>query len=365
MVAILVLDLALVGLLLTSNVGRAAQGDRAAQWFAASLATGMLTLCAPWLAPQNTGELVNLGFVLSNAAGLLVGPCLILHARALAARYANDPVQPGFPPTYFWLPFGLALLVYAAAGLARIPPGAFELWIAMSKAISLVVSVVIAITTIVGCRKTTPAGLGRHADLWFTITVVLLGLLTLPAALIGGEVMAQMIYDGAVLPALGISLWLLTCWRLRGHRPSPGTTEPHPSAVSPAASCEVQQPAPEDAVLAAVYKAFVTSLETDRGWLDADFGLDDAARQMGMRRHLLSEAINQHVSGGFSTVLNDYRLVAFRAALATAPETETVLEIGLRCGFGSKASLHRLVKRDCGLSPGELRRVIRHSHRTP
>jgi len=144
MVAILVLDLALVGLLLTANVGRTEQADRAGHWFAASLATGMLTLCAPWLAPQHAGDSADMAFVLCNAAGLLVGPCLILHARALAARYSNDFAEQKFPPLRLWLPIGLALLVYAATGMAGITPVAFELWMAIGKAVSLVISVIIA-----------------------------------------------------------------------------------------------------------------------------------------------------------------------------------------------------------------------------
>jgi len=363
MAAILGFDLALVGLLLTSTIGRVTHADRAEQWFAACLFTGMLTLLATWLAGQPIQASVYPVFALCNAAGLLIGPCLILYARALANRNNHQRTDSSRPSSWLGIPFGLVLLVYAAAGSMGIEPGQYELWIAISKSISLTVSVVIAIATIVRCRKLTPLRLGHHADMWCTIAAVMIGLSTLPAALIGGDDLVQDVYSNAVFPALAVCLWLLIGWRLHTFASPPEilATGRSPSPSAPAV--DPRHLVPDAAVLTAVFQAFVQSVETNHSWLEADFGLDDAARQLGIRRHLLSEAINQHVPGGFSTALNDYRMAAFRSALATAPQDESVLAIGLRCGFGSKASLHRLVKRNCGLSPGELRNAIREERK--
>ncbi len=346
MAAILGFDLALVGLLLTSTLGRIMHRDRAEQWFAASLFTGMLTLLATWLAGQPIQASVYPVFALCNAAGLLIGPCLILYAKALANRNNNRCTDCSRPSFWLWIPFGLVLLVYTAAGLIGIEPGRFELWIAICKTISLTVSVMIAITTIVRCSKLTPLRFGHHADIWCTIAAVMIGLSTLPAALIGGDSLVQDVYATAVFPALAVCLWLLTGWRLHSFASPPEVLATDSSPSRSASADDSRNLVPDAAVLTAVFKAFVKSIETNHSWLEADFGLDDAARQLGIRRHLLSEAINQHVPGGFSTALNDYRMAAFRSALATAPQDESVLAIGLRCGFGSKASLHRLVKRN-------------------
>ncbi len=247
-------------------------------------------------------------------------------------------------------PFALALIVYAMAGLLAIAPRELELWIAIPKSVLLVVSVAIALTTLARCAPLEAGLLRRHPELCCLAVVLGLGLATLPAALAGGELLALEMHEVAVLPALGAGLWLLAWLRLRGPGPDvglPGSEDAH----GPPDPRRGQAPSQSDRdVLAAVYAAFAASLEIDQGWRDDGFGLDDAARHLGIGRHLLSAAINQHLVGGFVAVVNRCRLAAFRAELTTAPENESVLAIGLRCGFGSKASLQRLAKRDSGLS---------------
>jgi len=370
MVTFLAFDLALGALLLLARVGRATPADDAGRWFAAVLGAGLLTLCAPRLAALPPRVPVDVAFVLCNAAGMLIGPCLIRYAKALTARHAGTSATNAGAASaaWIWAPFGLLLLVYATAALFGTAPRALELWVATAKAVSLVGGVAVAVTTLRRGRCASGGRSPRDRDLRWLVALVVLGLTTLPAALVGGEALAQWVHEMAVLPVLGVTLWWLTCQRLRGDGPPPPAADDRSSQSAGTRSAPVKRPigadastpsdAADTAILAAVWHAFVADLDAARGWLDPDFGLDEAARRMGIRRHLLSEAINRHADGGFAAVVNAQRLAAFRAALVAAPAEESVLEIGLRCGFGSKATLQRLVKREFGLSPGALRRLL-------
>jgi AraC-like DNA-binding protein len=277
--------------------------------------------------------------------------------------------RPGWTRALPWTPFAAALFIYGAAGAAGTTPPALELWMAIAKAISLTVCVAIAVVTIVRVRHAdaacdAPARRAPWVDLGVVIGMVTLGLATLPAALVGGEALARWVHDVAVLPVLALVLWGLAYLRLRARPGSPTGSAAQPSLASPAVAAARRVPGSDDEILAAVYAAFVARLDAEGDWQDADFGLDDAAARLGLGRHLLSEAINRHVDGGFTALVNRYRIAAFRAALATAADDEPVLAIGLRCGFGSKASLQRLVRQHCGCSPGALRNAIRAAHRT-
>ena len=388
MAALLAFDLALAGLLLTARASQAHAGQRpaevaAARWFAACLATGVVTLCTPWFAAQPAGTAADLGFALCNATGFLVGPCLIGHAWATSARDRGTPGAAGGALCLLAAPCVLALAAYAVAGALGAEVRALELWVAGAKAVLLVGCAAVALAMRLRSagpdRPFTPGRLGALVEPGFIALMLCLGLSTLPAALVGGEVLARAVHEVAVLPALGAGLWLLACLRLRGPPPAQaGTDLASPDrAADDAAGMHAPPPAREPArgerpvqrsdeeILGAVHHAFLAYLANQEGWRDPDFGLDAAARGLGIGRHLLSEAINQHVEGGFTQAVNACRMDAFRKALVAAPDHESILSIGLRCGVGSKASLQRLVRRDCGLSPSALRASLRTTGGAP
>ncbi len=98
------------------------------------------------------------------------------------------------------------------------------------------------------------------------------------------------------------------------------------------------------------------ALEQERVYLDEELSLMDLARELGVSRHHLSEAISAGFGTNFYGLINRYR-AAEAAELLRDPDLgdETILSIAYRAGFRSKAVFNRVFKSETGATPGEFR----------
>jgi AraC-like DNA-binding protein len=90
-------------------------------------------------------------------------------------------------------------------------------------------------------------------------------------------------------------------------------------------------------------------------FLQPDLSLADMATKLRTNASVLSAAINQNFNKNFNDFVNEYRVEEFRQQLHL-PENKhlTLLAIAFDCGFNSKATFNRAVKKVTGLSPKEL-----------
>ena len=112
----------------------------------------------------------------------------------------------------------------------------------------------------------------------------------------------------------------------------------------------------ERALLKSVYEAFEASMNAEKFFLESSYSLGDAAKILGLNPQVLSQAINEHSSGGFSEWMAQARTKEFLGILKDEKYADQrLLDIGLMAGFGSKATFNRIVKEQTGLSPRQLR----------
>lgn len=90
-------------------------------------------------------------------------------------------------------------------------------------------------------------------------------------------------------------------------------------------------------------------------YLEPELSLADLARRLKTNTSVLSAAINQNFNKNFNDFVNEFRVAEFRR-MAQLPEYKnlTLLAIAFECGFNSKATFNRAVKKVTGLSPKEI-----------
>ncbi len=90
-------------------------------------------------------------------------------------------------------------------------------------------------------------------------------------------------------------------------------------------------------------------------FLEPELSLADLARRLKTNTSVLSAAINQNFHKNFNDFVNEFRVAEFKR-LAQLPEYQnlTLLAIAFECGFNSKATFNRAVKKVTGLSPKSL-----------
>ncbi|MEM8585401.1 MAG: helix-turn-helix transcriptional regulator [Bacteroidota bacterium] len=91
-----------------------------------------------------------------------------------------------------------------------------------------------------------------------------------------------------------------------------------------------------------------------------DLNLQQLADMLGVKPYLLSNCLRDQFGQKFSGYINALRIQEVERMLQTNDyEHFTLLGLGLEAGFNSKSSFHRAVKRQRGVSPGELRAAVR------
>lgn len=114
----------------------------------------------------------------------------------------------------------------------------------------------------------------------------------------------------------------------------------------------------------AVFLAKLTSaMEAGQAFRNGELKLEELAALTAMTPHELSQLINETCGVNFQEYLNGYRVAALKKALH-APEHagDSILDLGMACGFNSKSALNRVFKQIAGITPSEYRKQVPDHH---
>jgi len=101
---------------------------------------------------------------------------------------------------------------------------------------------------------------------------------------------------------------------------------------------------------------FETILMTQKPHLEPGFSLTAAARLVGVRPRLLSQAINTLKHTNFSDFINHHRIDLAKAMLMDpAHRHDKMIIISHHCGFGNITSFNQAFKAVTGLTPSEFK----------
>ncbi len=97
----------------------------------------------------------------------------------------------------------------------------------------------------------------------------------------------------------------------------------------------------------------------------SDLSITDLASRLGVHPNYLSQVINEKEGVNFYDFVNTYRIEEFKRSI-TIPKNQqhTLLSLAFDCGFNSKSSFNRYVKKATGKTPSEyFTAVISEQHR--
>ncbi|HPS59455.1 MAG TPA: AraC family transcriptional regulator [Spirochaetota bacterium] len=105
-----------------------------------------------------------------------------------------------------------------------------------------------------------------------------------------------------------------------------------------------------------------TYMDSARPWLQSELSIADVAREIGVSRHQLTQAINERLKMNFNAYVNGYRI---RHVVSEMGKTGggrcnwTFLELAMNAGFNSKSSFNRVFRDVTGMTPSQYRKKCR------
>ena len=109
--------------------------------------------------------------------------------------------------------------------------------------------------------------------------------------------------------------------------------------------------------LETLYDAIVQKLLDESMYKNAELTLQDLAAAVGSNNRYVSEAINNAGNLSFYDLVNGYRVQhACDLLIRQGKETMSTYEIMEESGFRNAATFYRVFKKECGMTPSQLRR---------
>ena len=101
-----------------------------------------------------------------------------------------------------------------------------------------------------------------------------------------------------------------------------------------------------------IKEKLIQVMRDKKPYLDPALTIDDLADLLQVKRHHLSQVINQEFSMNFFEFINTYRVSEFKEqATNTANEHLSIMGLAFDCGFNSKATFNQVFKKQEGLTP--------------
>jgi AraC-like DNA-binding protein len=289
--------------------------------------------------------------------GLLTGPLLYLYLRAMLF---DAPL--GRRSLFHFAPFLLATLAllpfYLQPGAAKLawmlqrgaPPWYLGV-AAVAKLVFFLLYIVAGFRLMRGARAGELAlGLRRLMQIWLVGGLLSVAALGSEFADIDLPVSADAIGAIALLVFVYATAWLAIRLPL-SYRPQPGPAGE--AGAKPRYAASTMDDDAKNTFLAALAK----SIDTDQVYRNGELKLEELAGLTAMTAHELSQLINENFGTNFQDYLNGYRVTALKQALlAPGQAGDSILELGLACGFNSKSALNRIFKQHTGLTPSQWRK---------
>lgn len=103
----------------------------------------------------------------------------------------------------------------------------------------------------------------------------------------------------------------------------------------------------------AIYHSLLSALEKEH--TNAQLKLDDLAESIKVKKHLISQVLNEHYQTNFSRMLRQFRVEKVKQLLLSNDQF-TLEAIGEECGFKAKSSFYTAFKQETGLTPAQFRK---------
>lgn len=99
---------------------------------------------------------------------------------------------------------------------------------------------------------------------------------------------------------------------------------------------------------------FYSLMQKDHVYLNPDLNLQILANYLNISEKNCSYFLNQKLNSNFNTIINEYRIAAFKKKIEEGLyNTYTLTSLAYECGFNSKSTFNRAFKLECGLTPSE------------
>jgi AraC-like DNA-binding protein len=92
-------------------------------------------------------------------------------------------------------------------------------------------------------------------------------------------------------------------------------------------------------------------------FLNANFTLEEAAKELKLSRHILSQYVNETLGKSFSDLIKEYRIEKAKELLKIE-SNHTIESVGYDIGFNSKSSFFTAFKKITGLTPSEYQKSL-------
>ncbi len=290
--------------------------------------------------------------------GLLPGPLLYLYLRTMLFERPLARRE-----WLHFLPFALATLAlmpfYLQSADAKLAwmmnRGGIPWYIALAALAktALFLVYIVAGYRLMGRAGDSPlaAGLSRLMKIWLVGGVVSIAALGVEFADVALPVSSD------AIGALGLLIFVYATALLAIRLPLSYRPQAEPPKVKYASK------ALPDKERAAFIAKLTSAMEDGQAFRNGELKLEELAAMLAMTAHELSQLINETCGANFQEYLNGYRVEALKKALH-APEKadESILDLGLACGFNSKSALNRVFKQFAGITPSEYRKQVPDHH---
>jgi len=101
------------------------------------------------------------------------------------------------------------------------------------------------------------------------------------------------------------------------------------------------------------------ALTHDRVYLESSLNLDQLSEHLGIRKHLVSQVINQTMDTTFFNLINGYRVNHAKSMIDDAGSDFTLERIAMESGFNNRVTFNKAFKAMEGHSPSVYRKELR------
>lgn len=141
---------------------------------------------------------------------------------------------------------------------------------------------------------------------------------------------------------------------------TPVTSVEESPVKSQTAQIKYQKTALTDDEMNAIREKLLNFMANKKPFLDPALALDGLAAQLELKRHHLSQVINQEFGQNFFEFINKYRVGEFKALVKKNDNAHlSILGLAFDCGFNSKATFNQVFKKMEGITPSAFLKQIK------